>query len=224
MTPTWVTILVAVVGVIGGGAVGAFISTRHEHRSWLRAKILEAGSEFSSTVLACFGPVRVSIDRVFEQAEPDDVPELEDDGGDSDDDPDEVEARDYWSAETIEVFEAARIALLRAEAALAPLLLLLPEESVPVQAGNRALDRIGRGLGSLEELPRDAKVFSDIYALSAQLEWKAFNSSVQKELRRAGKRIPRRLREHELAKHQTWVEEELAQKTEGVEARLRNLE
>jgi hypothetical protein len=169
---------------------------------------LEAASEFSQAVHGCFGPVKLAIDRVFEEIEPDeeDLPDHEDDG--------EALARDFWSPETIKLYEAGKQAFLRAEAALSPLLLLLPEESVPIQAATGALDLLGTSLGSLNELPRDAQVYSKLYVLRAELEWKAFNNSVQRELRRAGKRVLGKVREREVARHDEWMRQELNERTE----------
>lgn len=84
---------------------------------------------------------------------------------------------------------------------------------MPVQAGVRAVGRVGMALGSLNEVPRDAKTFSDLYAIGAQLEWQAFNNSVQRELRRAGRRIPRKVRERERAEHEKWAKEQVMKRT-----------
>ena len=140
---------------------------RHEHRSWRRDRLLAAGTEFTGALQAAFGPVQEAIRLRFD--EPDELEEDEgDDAGheeaDFDEDPD---PREFWAPATLGAFEDARNAVLLAESRLPTLFVLLPPDSLAVFAAQRALDMLGTAVGSLLEMPRDAKTWSQLYEARA---------------------------------------------------------
>jgi hypothetical protein len=232
MTPTWVTIVVAVLSGIAGSILSTWLRGQHERRSWLRGQLLVAGADFSRAIQLAFGPVQAAIVQRFDEPE-----EFDDDAAPEDDpsgEQDEAEESDldlgdgphpfdYWSPETIDAYRAAEASVLKAEAALSPLLLLLADESVPIVAGSRAISMLGSAVGSLDEIPRDTKTLSDLYRLQAQIEWHAFNEALRRELPRAGRRSARWRRLRERRQYEQWAEEKFRQRTHNVDGETRLL-
>jgi hypothetical protein len=216
VTPTWVTIVVAIASGFAGSILSTWLRGHHEARSWLRDRILDAGRDFSRAAQNAFGPVQEAIKVRFDEPE-----EVDEDG--IDDDVDELDFRDYWHPETIQAYEDAKAAVLGAESALGSLLLLFADESVAIVAANRTLSMLGTAVGSLEEIPRDAKSFSDLYQLHAQLEWHSFNEALRRELPRAGRRRARWRVARERRRYEQWVEEKVKQMTHVVDGETRLL-
>jgi hypothetical protein len=127
------------------------------------------------------------------------------------------------SRETTIAYHKAKAAVLRAEAALGPLFLLLDEDSVAVTAANRAISMLGTAVGLLTEVPRDAQSFSDLYHLQAQIEWHAFNVALRRELPRAGRWSSRRRKRREFRKYEEWAQAKAEQRTHEVDGELRVL-
>jgi hypothetical protein len=199
VTPTWVVVVVAVGSGLAGSVVSVWLTSRHERVSDLRGRVLGAAVEFSQHSQYAFGPVKEAVEKRFAQPEEydeDDVPD------------DDAEPEEYWSAETLAAFYEAKSKVLVAEAKLTPLLLLLREDCQALRSALKVLDMLSVAVGSLTEIPRDPRPFTDNYVLRAGLEWRAFNTACQRELRRVGRWVPPWTRRRERARHDSWLRKE----------------
>lgn len=173
--------------------------------------MLNRGSEFSSQLQAAFGPVIRAID--VRAAEPDEEDEFgEGDDDDDRDDDDDVDPRTLWSPETVHAHDSAEEAFLRAESALSPLLLLVPEECVAIRAANEAISMLSSAIGALRE-PDDETDWSRLYLLDAQLSFIAFNRGMRREISRAGRRVSPQTYAREFRAHRAWIGAETKKRT-----------
>lgn len=201
------TIVVALFAGVVGSVLVTMLRSRHERRADLRGKILDRGSEFSGRLQATFGQVMRAIDA--RAAEPDEEDEFSE-GDDHDDD--DVDPRTLWSPETVRAYDSAEEAFMRAESALSPLLLLIPEECVAVRAANEAISMLSTAIGALRE-PDDETAWSRLYLLHAQLSWAAFNRAIRREVSRAGRRVLPWTYAREVRGHRAWLLAETEKRT-----------
>jgi hypothetical protein len=68
-----------------------------------------------------------------------------------------------------------------------------------------AIKMIAVAVGSLKEIPNDPKGLTDLYFLTAQVEWHEFNSAVQGELDKKAFGLRLRSRKRVLRRHQKRV-------------------
>jgi hypothetical protein len=210
VTPLWVTVVIALLSGLAGSVVSVWLTSRHERVTDLRGRVLAAATDFSGHVQQALGPVRTAVDARF--AEPE---ELDDDGDENvvddaadEEDADEADPADYWSRKTLDAYAEAERAVLLADERLTPLLLLLPENCQAMRSAVAAISMLSVAIGSLREIPRDHRSFTDNYVLRAGLEWRAFNVACQRELRRVGRWVPPWTRRSERARHESWLQKE----------------